>query len=274
METNVDKLLEEMRVELRVRNYAKKTQKNYLLCCGKFLESEGFYGSADIGQIKRFLVGLSDRGLSAESVNLYHNSIKFFYKYVVGLELKWKIKFARRNKKLPVVFSQREVKALLVGVKNEKHRLMLSIVYGAGLRVSEIVSLLVGDLGFDDRLIFLKKAKGGKDRVTLLPFKVFDRLKWWVRGKSAGDFVFESNRGGKLSIRSVQKVFERALERAEIRKKTGIHSLRHSFATHLLEMGTDIRFIQEMLGHKDIKTTQLYTRVTRRGLRNLRSPLT
>ncbi|MFH1533948.1 MAG: tyrosine-type recombinase/integrase [Nitrospirota bacterium] len=273
MDIEVGKLLDFMRVELRVRNYALKTQKNYLFCCGKFLESVEFDGGVDFGCIKRFLVGLSDRGLSAESVNLYHNSIKFFYKYVIGLELRWKIKFARRNKKLPVVFSQEEVKSLLEGIKNEKHRLMLSIVYGAGLRVSEIVSLKVGDLGFDDELIFLKKAKGGKDRVTLLPFKISERLKWWVKDKGAKDFVFESNRGGKLNVRSVQKVFEQSLERAEIQKKTGIHSLRHSFATHLLEMGTDIRFIQEMLGHKDIKTTQIYTRVTRRGLRNLRSPL-
>ncbi|NIA01797.1 MAG: tyrosine-type recombinase/integrase [Nitrospirae bacterium] len=273
MDIGVEKLLDLMRLELRVRNYAQKTQKNYLLCCRKFLEFEGFDGGVDFECIKRFLVGLSDRGLVAESVNLYHCSIKFFYKYVVGLELKWKIKFARRNNRLPIVFSQSEVQSLLVGIKNEKHRLMLSIVYGAGLRVSEIVSLRVGDLGFDEKLIFLKKAKGGKDRVTLLPFRILDRLRRWVKGKGANDFVFESNKGGKLSVRSVQKVFEQALERAKIRKKAGIHSLRHSFATHLLEMGTDIRFIQEMLGHKDIKTTQLYTRVTRRGLRNISSPL-
>lgn len=273
MDIEVGKLLDLMRLELRVRNYALKTQKNYLFCCRKFLESAGFDGGVDFECIKRFLVGLSDRGLSSESVNLYHNSIKFFYKYVVGLELRWKIKFARRNKRLPIVFSQMEVKSLLVGIRNEKHRLMLSIVYGAGLRVSEIVSLRVGDLGFDEKLIFLKKAKGGKDRVTLLPFKILDRLRRWVKGKGTRDFVFESNRGGRLHVRSVQKVFEQAVERAEIRKKTGIHSLRHSFATHLLEMGTDIRFIQELLGHKDIKTTQIYTKVTRRGIRNIQSPL-
>lgn len=263
MDMSVGKLLEAMSVELRVRNYALKTRKNYLLCCRKFLESAGFDENVDFECIKRFLVGLSDRGLSAESVNLY----------VIGLELRWKIRFARRNKKLPVVFSQGEVKNLLMGIKNEKHRLMLSIVYGAGLRVGEIVSLKVGDLGFDNGLIFLKKAKGGKDRVTLLPFKISDRLKRWVKGMGARDFVFESNRGGKLSVRSVQKVFEQAVERVGIQKKTGIHSLRHSFATHLLEMGTDIRFIQELLGHKDIKTTQVYTKVTKRGLMHLKSPL-
>lgn len=272
MNEKIEKALGVMRLELRVRNYSLKTQKSYLMCCRKYLE-DVWNLDGDEGELKRFLVGLQDEGLSPQTVNLYLNAVKFFYKYVLGLAGRIKLKFAKRNKKLPVVLSQEEVKKIILAIQNQKHRLMISLAYGAGLRVSEVVSVRVGDLDFDSGLIFLKNAKGGKDRVTILPEKLNEELGEYVEEKSWDDYVFESNRGGRLHVRTPQKVFEKVLELAKIRRKASFHSLRHSFATHMLEMGTDIRFIQEMLGHKDIKTTQIYTKVTRRGLRNLKSPL-
>ena len=139
--------------------------------------------------------------------------------------------------------------------------------------MSEVVSLRVGDLDFGDGFVNVREGKGGKDRMTLLPEKIARELYEFVGEKGAGEYVFESNRGGKLTSRSAQKVFERALARAGVIKDASFHSLRHSFATHLLEDGVNLRYVQELLGHRDVKTTQLYTRVTKRGLRRVKSPL-
>lgn len=269
-----EKLLSAMSLELKVRNYAFKTRESYLFCCGKYLDYKGEnFLELDETSLKKFLVGLQDKGLAPQTINLYLNAVKFFYRYVLGLAGKIRLKFARRNMKLPVVLSQEEIKKIIGVIRNHKHKLMVSLVYGSGLRVSEVVKVRVEDLDFYDGLIYLKGAKGGKDRVTILPEKMSDELSKFVDGKKGSDYVFESQRGGNLCVRTPQKVFGRALELAKTRRKAGFHSLRHSFATHLLEMGTDIRFIQEMLGHKDISTTQIYTKVTKRGLKQIKSPL-
>ncbi|MDP2624989.1 MAG: tyrosine-type recombinase/integrase, partial [Candidatus Peregrinibacteria bacterium] len=158
-------------------------------------------------------------------------------------------------------------------VWNPKHRLILAVAYGAGLRVSEVVSLRVGDLDFDRGFIHVKGGKGNRDRLTLLPDDIRLELQVCAARASPGDYLFPSNRGGRLTSRTVQKVFEQTLARARIGKSATFHSLRHSFATHLLENGVDIRYVQELLGHRNIQTTQLYTKVTHRGLSKLKSPL-
>jgi len=150
---------------------------------------------------------------------------------------------------------------------------MLSISYGAGLRVSEVIGLKVADIDFDNLLIHIKHSKGNKDRVTVLPEKLVDEMKRLAAFKVGDDLVFESERGGKLSTRTLQKVFENGCKKANIKKKATFHSLRHSFATHLLENGVDVRYVQELLGHQNIRTTQIYTHVTNIALKNIKSPL-
>lgn len=149
----------------------------------------------------------------------------------------------------------------------------MEIAYGAGLRVSEVRDLRIRDIDFDQMFIHLKLAKGKKDRITLLPTQCVPFLQEMIVGKLGTVLVFESERGGKLSIRTFQKVFHQACTRAGIIKKVHFHSLRHSFATHLLEGGTDVRYVQKLLGHDQIRTTQLYTQVTNPALRQIRSPL-
>jgi site-specific recombinase XerD len=150
---------------------------------------------------------------------------------------------------------------------------MLSLAYGSGLRVSEIVCLKVKDLNLDELTLFVRQAKGRKDRLTILPGKIITELKQFISDKDANDYVFASIRGGKLTSRTAQKIFEHGLIKSGIKKDATFHSLRHSFATHLLENGTDVRYVQELLGHQNIKTTQIYTKVTSQKLKNIKSPL-
>jgi len=155
---------------------------------------------------------------------------------------------------------------------NIKHKLLLSLAYGAGLRVSEVMDLKVKDINLDELTIHIKHAKGNKDRITIFPDKLRSSLGNITTVKQSNDYVFESERGGKLSTRTVQKSFKNALRKGGIKRDATFHSLRHSFATHLLENGVDIRYVQELLGHSNIRTTQLYTQVTNPNLRNIKSP--
>lgn len=179
-----------------------------------------------------------------------------------------------KEKKLPVVFSQEEVMRLLQSVKNLKHRLILMLVYSAGLRVSEIVKLKVGDIDAKRHLIHIKGAKGRKDRYTLLSDVALEELRnYWKEYKPNG-WLFQGAKPDKhISPRTVEAIFEHAVEQTRIRKKVSVHTLRHSFATHLLESGTDLRYIQELLGHKSSKTTEIYTHVSTKDLGKIKSPL-
>lgn len=260
--------------ELRLRRYSYRTQKIYFRCVREYLHfKRSNLEKVDRANIEDFILGKEQKQLASSTLNLYLNSLKFFYRHIVKSSINIDIKFAKRRKRLPEVLEREEVRSILSVISNKKHHLMLSLAYGAGLRVGEVVSLRVGDLDFERRKIHLKNAKGGRDRITILPKTLVASLDTFTRGKNGEEFVFESERGGGLSVRTAQKVFEKAVAFVGIKRGVTFHSLRHSFATHLLEDGTDIRFIQSLLGHKNIKTTQIYTRVTNLGLDRIRSPL-
>ncbi|MBD3366367.1 tyrosine-type recombinase/integrase [candidate division WWE3 bacterium] len=227
----------------------------------------------DIDNIRNFLLTCSDKGLSAKTRNLYLNSIKFYYYNVVKTSSKIDIKSAKHNKSLPVILNRKEIKRLTEVTNNNKHRLILSVAYGAGLRVSEVVNLKVKDVDINNLTLHIKKAKGKKDRITIIPEKIKNDLKMIINSGKPNEYVFPSERGGKLTTRTAQKIFTNAMRNAEIKKEATFHSLRHSFATHLLENGVDIRYVQELLGHQNIRTTQRYTQVTNPKLRNIKSPL-
>ncbi|MBD3281168.1 tyrosine-type recombinase/integrase, partial [Candidatus Uhrbacteria bacterium] len=183
------------------------------------------------------------------------------------------LKYAKRSKKLPVVLSREEIELIINSITNHKHRIMIALAYGAGLRVSEIVRLRVGDVDFNACTIHIKEAKGKKDRLTLLPEKLKSSLLMFTAGKSGDDYLFASERGGRLAERSIQLVFSGACKSVGMVKRVTFHSLRHSFATHVLENGIDVRYVQSLLGHGNIRTTQLYTQVTLNKLKAIKSPL-
>lgn len=227
----------------------------------------------DEERVRVFLLKKEARGYAAQTVNLYLNAILFFYREALKQPIKSTLRFAKRPGQLPCVLSREEIQKLLDSIVNFKHRFLISLAYGAGLRVSEAVALRVKDIDFDQGMVWVRRGKGEKDRVTLLPEKLKNGLRVLIEGREGQSYVFESARGGELTARSAQKIFEHALHKTEIKKTATFHSLRHSFATHLLENGVDIRYVQELLGHQNIRTTQRYTHVTNPSLKAIKSPL-
>jgi len=267
--------LQQNTTELKVRNYSPRTIEAYTNCLREYFEYKKIdLDRVDETKIKSFLIDKQDRKYAPQTINLYLNAIKFFYREVIkNYHQKINIKFAKRNKSLPVVLSRSEIAKIIDATNNLKHKLIISLAYGAGLRVSEIINLKVQNINLDELTIHIKEAKGKKDRITLLPEKLVNDLRVILSGKNTDEVVFISERGGKLAERTAQKIFENALSKTDITKKATFHSLRHSFATHLLENGTDIRYVQELLGHSNIRTTQIYTHVTNPSLKNIKSPL-
>jgi len=270
----MQKYLEKARQELRLRNYSLKTIKSYLYCLREYFNfKRSNLERINEDKIKQFLLNKQDKNYSSQTINLYLNAIKFFYREVLKIPQKISLKFAKRSRKLPVVLSRKEIKNIIDVIGNSKHKLIISLAYGAGLRISEVVNLKIKDVSSEELILHLKNAKGNKDRITIFSEKIKVSLQGLTVGKNLNDYLFESERGGKLTERTIQKVFERALQRADIKKKATFHSLRHSFATHLLENGVDVRYVQELLGHQNIRTTQIYTQVTNPRLKNIKSPL-
>jgi site-specific recombinase XerD len=260
--------------EIIIRNYSPKTKKAYLACLREFFNFiGGDVSSLDAEIVKDFLEQKHLKNYAPETVNLYLNAIKFFYRDVMKCFCKIDIKFARRPLKLPVVLAKNDILKVIDSITNLKHRLMISLAYGAGLRVSEVVKIKVKDLNFTEKILYVRQAKGNKDRITILPEKLIFDLSNFVIRKDKNDFLFESERGGRLTTRTAQKIFSNALSKAGIFCDATFHSLRHSFATHLLENGTDIRYIQTLLGHQNIRTTQRYTQVSVSSIQNIKSPL-
>lgn len=260
--------------EIRLKGYSDKTLKSYTACLRDYLERiPNAYHWPNEQAIKSYLLAKLEQGYSSQTVNLYLNAIKFFYRYVVPRAFPRDIHFAKKSQKIPVVFDHAEIVILLRNIKNLKHQLMIALAYGAGLRVGEVVNLKLRDIDFNTKTIRITRGKGGKQRNTLLPEKLIVHLKRYCLGKGYGDLVFESERGGKMTTRTVQLIFARALKRSGVAKAASFHSLRHSFATHLLQNGVSIRYVQELLGHSSIKTTQLYTRVHAADLVRIKSPL-
>ncbi len=271
---NVQSCLNQAETELRIRNYSQRTVKIYLHFLREYF---GFLATRVDRQpettIKDFLLMLEGKGASAQTRNLCLSALKFYYRHVDKTRTHIDIRTAKRNSRLPVVLSRKEIGRMLDVTRNTKHRLMLALAYGAGLRVSEVVALKVQDVDVTEMTMHIKQAKGRKDRISVLPEKIIDHLSQFMAGKGKNDIVFQSERGGQLTTRSAQKVFEQALGRAGINKAATFHSLRHSFATHLLENGVDVRYVQALLGHQNIRTTQLYTHVTNPRLKQIQSPL-
>jgi len=179
----------------------------------------------------------------------------------------------RKSRTLPKVFSKEEVKRILNATRNTKHKLLLWIIYSCGLRRSEITNILLTDLDRDRGVLHIREGKGRVDRIVPVSGKVWEKLDEYIDGFHPSKYLFEGQSGGRYSVESVYRVFKQALHKAGIKKDVGVHSLRHSYATHLHESGLDIRYIQELLGHKSTRTTEIYTHVSRRNLVQVRSPI-
>jgi len=221
-----------------------------------------------------FLYCTNTLKLSENTLHSRINAVKFYFEQVLRRE-KFFFEIPRPKKPsiLPKVINAQDIKKLFEVTANLKHNTMLKLCYGMGLRVSEIVNLKITDVDSKNMQVFIEKAKGKKDRYANLPESILVQLRAYFVEYKPKKYLFEGQYGDQYSIRSAQQVFSDALKKAKINKKVGIHGLRHSFATHLLEAGTDISFIQELLGHNDLKTTLRYTHVSKQTIKNIQSPL-
>lgn len=267
-------LLEIISREMKLRNYSPKTAEAYArVAKDVYSYFKKPIGQLAPGEIKTYLLAKQKQGLSSQTVALCANAINFIFTQIYKQPDFVKLRHPKQSKRLPVILSRDEIKKLIELTKNPKHKMMLALAYAAGLRVSEVVRLRVNDIDLVGLTLTVRQGKGKKDRLTVIAASIASDLQQLLAGKKGNDYVFESERGGGLTEMTAQKVFIQAMGRAGIEKPATFHSLRHSFATHLLENGTDVRFVQELLGHANIRTTQIYTHVTNPAIRNIKSPL-
>ncbi len=272
--------LEDMINLMLAKNYSASTVRTYGQWMIRLMRDHDYRDPAGFTEreVIRYISNLMLSGLQSASGHAMINAIKFYYRDVLKLT-GWQLQLPRpkREKKLPSVLTKEECLRIFGQLENNKHRLLLLMTYGSGLRIGEIVTLKWGDVLFDEYKIHIKSAKGKKDRRVMLPGIIVDQLlhyQGFQKRNSSNDYVFEGQMAGEpYSERSAQLVMQRALSKAGITKKATMHTLRHSFATHLLESGTDIRYIQHLLGHSSIKTTTIYTHLTSKKLREIYSPL-
>lgn len=269
--------LDQMDQELRVLGYSPLTRASYrnhlIAFCDVYF---GDIATAEYSDIFNYVLYLIDhRKLSRSYVNQAVSAIKFFFEHIIKKPLVTnEFPRPRREKKLPEVLSRQEVMTIIGAVTNPKHRLLLMLTYSAGLRVSEIVRLQRNDVDPDRGLIHIRSGKGFKDRYTTLSKVAYEELVKYLELFRPEFWIFPSiDKEKHITKRTAEKVFEQACEKAKIHKDCSIHTLRHSFATHLLENGTDLRYVQELLGHSKPETTMIYTHVARKDIQRIQSPL-
>jgi integrase/recombinase XerD len=263
--------------KLHLKRYSENTERTYVAAFEVFTNYYEGKQLIDITEeeIKDFLLYMVEEKCVSESYqNQLINAIKFYYEQVLGGQRKfYQLDRPFKPLKLPSVLSTEEVQRIIGVIENLKHKCIILTIYSAGLRISELVSLKVADIDSKRMLIHVKGAKGKKDRYTLLSEKLLICLRQYFKEYKPRDYLFEGQTGGEYATRSVNEIFLNASRKAKILKKASVHTLRHSFATHLLENGTDLRYIQTLLGHGSSKTTEIYTHVTTKGMESIKSPL-
>lgn len=266
-----------MAQKLSLRGYSQNTAKTYIEQFKLFLRFYSKYHPEEIEEpeITNYLLYLiQKRKISKSTQNQAINAIKFYYEKVLKQDRKvYYLERPLKEKKLPLVLNQDEIISIFGALQNIKHSAMLMLIYSAGLRRSELINLRVGDLDTVRHIVFIRGGKGRKDRQSLLAKNLNPLLEKYLIEYKPRLWLFEGEKGEQYSESSLQKVFKQAVVKAGIKKNAHLHSLRHSFATHLLESGASTRFIQVLLGHESSKTTELYTQVTHFSLSKIQSPL-
>ena len=261
---------------MKIKRYSINTINTYRSVLHTFFEYYKEISPEEITQeqIRKYLYYLvTHKEVTGAYQRQVISAVTFYYEQVLGITLRsMNVQRPKKAKKLPVVLSENEVATLLAQVSNLKHQCILFTIYAAGLRRSEVLHLKLTDIDSERNCIVVRSAKGNKDRNTLLSKKLLEKLRAYYKIYKPKEYLFEGVTGGQYSVTSVRNIFKKALHRSGIQKKAHLHTLRHSFATHLLERGTDIRYIQALLGHSSPKTTQIYTHITTKGFDTIVSP--
>ncbi|MDP1729402.1 MAG: tyrosine-type recombinase/integrase [archaeon] len=267
---------EAIALECRRRGYSERTVGTYIMCVRKFLlftnKPVQFVGKKEAHD---FLNHLLERKAAGNTLNVYHMAIRFFLEDILKKNMKLNIKYSRRPEKLPEFLTKEEVKQLIGKIGNWKHRLMIEVLYGGGLRVSELLNLKVKDLLIENGYGFIRQGKGRKDRIFVLSKITQDKIKNLIELEKLSDesFLFLTNRNEKYNVRSLQEIVKKATLLARIKKEVHPHTLRHSFATHLIQNGASLNEVQTLLGHKSPETSMIYVHMASPNMINIKSPL-
>jgi site-specific recombinase XerD len=262
--------------KLELKKYSINTTKVYVSFFEAFIN---YYKNVDLiaideSQIRAYLSHQVSLGKSDSSLNQIVNSIKFYYEVVLGMPNRfYGMERPRKKETLPEVLSKEEIKSILSNTTNLKHRCILSIIYSGGLRVSELLGLKLKDIDSQRMLIRVEDSKGRKDRYTLLSNNILTELRTYYKTHKPNIYLFEGQNGGPYSASSILKILKKSCKKSNIRKNVKTHTLRHSFATHLLEDGVNLRHIQLLLGHSSSKTTEIYTHVAATSMNFIKNPL-
>lgn len=262
---------------LKTRRYAKNTQEAYIYYVQTYLNRLAGYPAKyiDAKGVQRYLLKYyPPKDYSRSTQNIVINALKLFYQteFSIPLDIEGVLR-PRKERKLPDILSLDEVKSLLNSFKNEKHRTIFYLIYSGGLRLGELLALKVSDIDSSRMMIRIRQSKGAKDRDIPLSATCLEQLRLYYKAYKPTNYLIEGQNGGQYSDSSIRSLLKRALRDCHINKKITVHSLRHAYATHLLENGTDIRIIQELLGHSSSKTTELYTQVSKATKSQVPNPL-
>ncbi len=255
--------------ELRNHGYAMNTVRLYRGGLNRFLEYSAATPIDPKERISRFLAEFD----SQEARRIAWNAIKLFYELVLKKPCPYTMEKMRPRHRLPAFMERSDILLLLSRIRNPKHRLMISMLFGSGLRIGELVRIRVRDLDFPSLTVRIVNAKQNKDRITIFSESLADELRALAQGREGKEFLFLTMSDKPYTRRTVQAIFARAFKESGIQKKASCHTLRHSFATTLLSNGIDIRSIKDLLGHKSVKTTMIYLHVTEKTARKIKSPL-
>ncbi|AXT53993.1 recombinase [Aquimarina sp. BL5] len=267
---------EEYLQKLLLKRYSQNTVRSYVNAFEAFINYYTDIELLSIGEleIRRYLRKLISEKKSNSYVNLAINSIKFYYEIVLNMPNRfYAIERPRKQQKLPIVLCKEEILSIINNTNNLKHKCIVSLLYSAGLRRAELLNLKISDIDSKRMVIRVVHAKGNKDRYTLLSTNVLKDLRNYFKQYQPKHFLFEGPKGNPYSASSVKAIIEKAAKKSKITKRITPHTLRHSFATHLLENGTDLRYIQSLLGHSSSKTTEIYTHVATNTFRMIKNPL-
>jgi integrase/recombinase XerD len=267
------KLVERFRQELLVAGYSQRTIDTYSTYVDEFLDVVDNIGGIERSDVIRFMAKKKEEGLSNASLALVYSALKAFLHEFLGRKIMEDVKRPKKEKKLPEVLTVEEIQSLIKAAGKARDRLIIEFLYSTGCRVSECTNIKVKDLLLEEGIAIVRGGKGKKDRVVVLSKRWLKDAEKLLKDKRPDDFLFSKKNGSKLSEDTIQYIVKKACIKAGIKKHVSPHTLRHSFATHLLEAGENIRKIQELLGHSSLSTTQIYTSISTKELKKVESPL-
>jgi integrase/recombinase XerD len=266
-----EEFLRRLETEMKIAKLSPYTVRNYLACNAQLLE-HARKNPADIaGEDVKYFLAEKMNEKSSSSVILFLSSIRFAYSTILGKDPTLDIKRPKNQKKLPTVLTKQEIQALFDAATTKKSRLILELLYSSGLRVSEIVKLKPGDIDFNENIGWVREGKGKKDRMFIVSQKLSKKLKKFSDKNPVWKYLFSQE--DPLTSRNIQKIVQNVCKNSRINKKIHPHTLRHCFATHLLDAGVDIRKIQFLLGHSSIATTQMYAHLSNEQVKSIKNPL-